>query len=311
MVAKPPSEAMADLNSIAAELRKLHSGLKLRHVFTSAVKAGQLLIKAKAQLAHGQWMPWLRENVPNLSDRSARVYMQIAASPLLKSADPANITIDHFLKLSTPPYIKVAFPSAPSANGHRSCRVQHADARKYPWPASARVIATDPPWDDPSAYRWLAGFAARTLVQGGLLLVQCGIGEIAERMADFRSLTYWWTLGIMYASTPRQPTNRPFYSSWRPILCFYQGTKPEGCEGTTDAYTVCAQPKRHHKWEQPLAPWRHWIDRLTPRGCVVLDPFCGSGTVGVACKLTGRSYLGTDNDRIAVASARRRITAGA
>ena len=34
----------------------------------------------------------------------------------------------------------------------------------------------------------------------------------------------------------------------------------------------------------------------TPDGGVVLDPFMGSGTTGVACIKTGRKFIGIDND---------------
>lgn len=39
--------------------------------------AGELLIAAKAQVRHGEWLPWLKENCPAISDRTARNYMRI------------------------------------------------------------------------------------------------------------------------------------------------------------------------------------------------------------------------------------------
>jgi Protein of unknown function (DUF3102) len=41
--------------------------------------AGDLLIEAKAQLKHGQWLPWLRENCL-ISERTAQLYMRCAKS---------------------------------------------------------------------------------------------------------------------------------------------------------------------------------------------------------------------------------------
>ena len=45
----------------------------------------------------------------------------------------------------------------------------------------------------------------------------------------------------------------------------------------------------------------------TPRGCLVLDPFCGSGTTGVACIKTGRRFIGIEIDPVYADIARRRI----
>jgi site-specific DNA-methyltransferase (adenine-specific) len=41
-----------------------------------------------------------------------------------------------------------------------------------------------------------------------------------------------------------------------------------------------------------------WLCRLTstPSGGIVLDPFMGSGTTGIGCWLTGRSFVGIDQD---------------
>ena len=301
--------AMRSLASIASEIQRLHYGLRLRPVLDTAVAAGRLLIAAKARLKHGDWLPWVRAKLPRMSVRTVDVYMRCASSSHLISQTTANLPIDAFLHLISKPYIKVTHPSAPALN-HAQYQVHHADARKYPWPRTAQVIATDPPWDDDAAYRWLAGFATRKLVSGGLLLVQCGTGEIDDRLRDFAALTYWWTLAMVYTVTPRQPTNRPFYGTWRPVIVFYKGTKPTDCRGTSDTYSVGGHAKSHHPWEQPLGPWQHWLERLTPPGCTILDPFCGSGTIGVAAKATGRSYIGIDNSITSVRTARRRLAAG-
>jgi hypothetical protein len=41
--------------------------------------AGELLIKAKEQVQHGEWLPWLAANVPSVSVRTAQNYMRIAS----------------------------------------------------------------------------------------------------------------------------------------------------------------------------------------------------------------------------------------
>jgi DNA modification methylase len=39
-----------------------------------------------------------------------------------------------------------------------------------------------------------------------------------------------------------------------------------------------------------------WLARDVPKGATVLDPFMGSGTMGIACVKTGHSYIGTEID---------------
>ena len=52
------------------------------------------------------------------------------------------------------------------------------------------------------------------------------------------------------------------------------------------------------------------IKFYTFRGQTVLDPFAGSGTVGVACKMLGRNYLLIDNSKEYCDLAERRISFG-
>ena len=47
----------------------------------------------------------------------------------------------------------------------------------------------------------------------------------------------------------------------------------------------------------------------TPTGGVVLDPFAGSGTTGIACKKTGRDFIGIEKEEEYCKIARARIKA--
>jgi site-specific DNA-methyltransferase (adenine-specific) len=66
--------------------------------------------------------------------------------------------------------------------------------------------------------------------------------------------------------------------------------------------------QNHHPTVKPLALMRYLV-RLTatPTGGIVLDPFMGSGTTGVACMMEGRSFIGIDKEPEYVEIARRRI----
>lgn len=61
--------------------------------------------------------------------------------------------------------------------------------------------------------------------------------------------------------------------------------------------------------EKPLELCLKLIALCSERGETVLDPFCGSGAIGEACKILDRSYIGWDNDPVWVEKASNRISA--
>jgi site-specific DNA-methyltransferase (adenine-specific) len=65
----------------------------------------------------------------------------------------------------------------------------------------------------------------------------------------------------------------------------------------------------HHPTVKPIALMR-WLVKLVARpGDVVLDPFMGSGTTGVACVEESRAFIGIEREAEYVEIARRRIEA--
>lgn len=65
--------------------------------------------------------------------------------------------------------------------------------------------------------------------------------------------------------------------------------------------------KNTHPTVKPVAVMR-WLVRLVcRRGGTVLDPFCGSGTTGIACKFEGVDFIGIDLEQEHVDIARKRI----
>ena len=50
------------------------------------------------------------------------------------------------------------------------------------------------------------------------------------------------------------------------------------------------------------------IERFTAAGSLVLDPFCGAGTTGVAALAVGRRFVGIDIDSTALRSTEARLS---
>lgn len=51
-----------------------------------------------------------------------------------------------------------------------------------------------------------------------------------------------------------------------------------------------------HPTEKPVALMRDLVEASSLPGQTVLDPFCGAGAVGVACRESGRQFLGFEID---------------
>lgn len=51
-----------------------------------------------------------------------------------------------------------------------------------------------------------------------------------------------------------------------------------------------------HPTVKPIKLMQYLVKMITPPNGIVLDPFCGSGTTGVACKIDGFSFVGLEQD---------------
>lgn len=60
------------------EIKQLHSEIisSARTTLDKAIRIGELLTEQRGKLKHGQWLPWVRENLP-FSDQTARRYMGV------------------------------------------------------------------------------------------------------------------------------------------------------------------------------------------------------------------------------------------
>ena len=64
---------------------------------------------------------------------------------------------------------------------------------------------------------------------------------------------------------------------------------------------------RQHPTQKPLGLMLWVIEHYTEPGDLVVDPYCGSGTTGVACVQLGRRFIGIEREAAYVEIARKRI----
>lgn len=69
--------------------------------------------------------------------------------------------------------------------------------------------------------------------------------------------------------------------------------------------------RRDHPTQKPVALLRELVEVVCPKGGTILDPFCGSGSTGVAAIACGRRFIGIEREAEYVEIARARIGAAA
>ena len=69
-----------------------------------------------------------------------------------------------------------------------------------------------------------------------------------------------------------------------------------------------AESKAPHPTTKPLNLMRAIVKDFTDPGDIILDPFAGSGTTGIACKILGRRFIGWERDANYHAIATRRLS---
>src|SRR5262249_7618327 len=94
------SNYLADL---AARIKAEHEAATafIKQSLERAIRAGELLIEAKAKLKHGQWLPWLREHC-RMSERTGSHYMRLARHAA-EFGNVADLTVRGALELLSPP----------------------------------------------------------------------------------------------------------------------------------------------------------------------------------------------------------------
>ena len=100
----------------------------------------------------------------------------------------------------------------------------------------------------------------------------------------------------------------PWKGSWEEIYIGGKGWSGHREEGVIKGHWVVTRASmgRTHPNEKPVSLMGHLIEKL-PEDCLVLDPFMGSGTTGIACIRTGRRFIGIEKDPTHYQTALERI----
>ena len=183
---------------------------------------------------------------------------------------------------------------------------------------SVDAIITNPPYvaEKVGVYETLAGVAARLLRPGGVLVAMAGHIWLPETLDRLRAgaagtdLNYQWTLAELLPWSQQIVHSRKVVPRWKPAVIMARGRR----DGERFVDLVQAkrlkpgETKQHHEWEQNIDVAEALVERFTDPGDFLVDPFCGSGTFGVAAIRAGRRWHGSDIDRAAVDTTIRRLS---
>lgn len=312
------------LPELEREVLSLHGSLHVRTDLDAARRIGELLLEVKARLGHGRYLPWLKR--VGLPTSTAHDYVTVSKAPHFRRSGSIR---DVVLAVRTGRRVlrrerREAMSRAAAASVDK--RIVTTDAldwlRGRP-DGSVPFVVSDPPYgkgtdfdgwrdpDTPDAYwNWLSPIWAevrRVLVPGGAAVLWQAFDHLPY-------LPVWFPGASIIASCYTIRGVR----QWEPVV---RWTKPgagplvrhdglnDWINGSTWYRGESGEFKAVHPCPKPLNDCREVVRRYTLPGSLVVDPFCGVGTIPLACKLERRAYIGVERSERYAAVARERLAA--
>lgn len=175
---------------------------------------------------------------------------------------------------------------------------------------SVDLIFTDPPYDAETIpqYGRLAEFAARVLIPGGSLICYVGhyaVGEVIKLMNDH--LRYWWLNAVIHTGGNKAFPGKFVQVGWKPLLWYVKGHRANKTLVRDCITSAPGDKDTHHPWAQGEIEATYYIEHLSRKKSLVVDPYCGGGTTGVAAMKAGRRFKGFEIDAKAARKAEGRI----
>ena len=179
-------------------------------------------------------------------------------------------------------------------------------------------------WDNLNYEQWTKSLdlffqeAAQIIKIGGSMIVFMAIIKVESviKIAE-RHGFYYKTTGIWHKLNPMpRNMNLHFVNSTEAWIYFTYKTKTGTFNNNGDvihdfvetALTVRSEKTYgKHPTQKPIQLMEHFIKILSNKGDLVIDPFMGSGSTGVAAKLLGRNFIGIEINQTYFTIAKNRI----
>jgi site-specific DNA-methyltransferase (adenine-specific) len=177
--------------------------------------------------------------------------------------------------------------------------------------ASVDAVVTDPPygigkagWDGWFPRDWF--YEARRVVKPhGRFVVLTNPGEALQHTLALLGPIYQTTFAAWLCNgMTRGPVS---FGNWIAVSVGGTDRKWRPIQDVIRATIRPSEKVEGHPSPKPLGLMCDVITRTTEPGWIVLDPFMGSGTTGVACVQEGRDFIGIERERAYYEIAERRI----
>lgn len=161
----------------------------------------------------------------------------------------------------------------------------------------------------------------RVLKKGGAMVTFCATQKTADVLAAAeKSGLYYKTFGVWHKTNPLSRNMKiDFLHSVEMWGYFLKGTKSGTFNGEgkpvhdfVSCPTAVGKERKvggGHIAQKPVKLMEHFVRLLSSPGEVVLDPFMGTGTTGVATLRLGRDFIGVEKDGKYFATAKARLGA--
>lgn len=177
---------------------------------------------------------------------------------------------------------------------------------------SVDFVLTDPPYlanyrdrsgrsianDDDDAWLLPAFQQIRRVMKTSTLCVSFYGWHMADVFMTAWRTAGLWPVGHIVFRKPYASARRLLVYQHEQAYLLCKGPTPRTSEPISDVIDFPYSGNTLHPTQKPIEALLPLIRAFCPRGGVVLDPFCGSGSTLLAAHNTGRRYIGVELDQV-------------